>query len=99
MGEDGPGNANAAAAQLPGGDANANAENDKNIPPPKPIESRKSTWAVSAFDIQASGMATPLGTQSKRSSIDLEDYFVCSTLERILDDIIDSYGTGWTKRS
>lgn len=55
-------------------------ETEKSIPPPKPIESRKSTWAVSAFDVQASGMATPLGTHSRRSSgIELEDYFV-STL-------------------
>ena len=77
MAEDGHA-ATQGAAAAPGADANH--ETDKILPPPK-MESRKSTWAVSAFDIQASGMATPLGTHSRRSSVDLEDYFVCQLVQ------------------
>jgi hypothetical protein len=65
----GQGNSQTAGEHVNGG--------EKNAPAPKPVESRKSTWAVSSFDIHASGMATPLGTHSRRSSgIDLDEYFV-----------------------
>lgn len=75
-----------AAAVAPGGEQH---DNEKHLPPPKPMDSRKSTWAVSAFDIHASGMATPLGTHSRRSSgIDLDQYFVSLILLDTTYDVI-----------
>lgn len=77
MSEDGPGGhgggSNGVAAHAPDGAAH---EGEK-IPPPKAMDSRKSTWAVSPFDVHVEGMATPLGAHSRRTSgIDLDEYFV-----------------------
>lgn len=76
MADDGGGSsgAGAGAGHATAGDALHDGEKitqqTKNV-------SRKSTWAKSAFDVQVSGMATPL--QSRRNSghgVDLDEYFV-----------------------
>ena len=79
MAEDGPGHGST------GGGAAAHAADgthDAEKIVPKAMDSRKSTWAVSPFDVHVSGMATPLGSHSRRSSgIDLDEYFVrCSSI-------------------
>ena len=76
MADDGPGHGTTHAAVQPIV-SDAGYQDVKTIPRPKPMEPKRSTWTVSAFDIQASGMATPLDIYSRRSSIELEDYFVC----------------------
>lgn len=76
MAEEGPGGHGGSGGAAHQTAADGIHDGEKIAPPPK-MESRKSTWAVSAFDVHVSGMATPLGTHSRRSSgIDLDEYFV-----------------------
>lgn len=77
MSEDGPGGHGGSNGAPTAHPADGGAHEGERIPPPKAMDSRKSTWAVSPFDVHVSGMATPLGAHSRRTSgIDLDEYFV-----------------------